>query len=377
MSGWVERQINESGNPAIGFVMLFVGGLLASLLPCVYPLYPITASIVRNRGAGGPVWLHPLAYYLGVAFIYFVFGVIASLTGGAFNQVMRFGATNVAIALVFALLGLTTMDLAAPPLLQAARSARGWRPAGHVSDGPERRSSVLGLRRAGGGQCADWHGHLGPKRFSIVVTFVSACKMFAFGLGVGLPFLAIGLFGVSLPKSGRWMQKVQVALGLLILYFAFVYLQKGLGVFGFSQTSIQWIGLALPLLFVCGYCIQDAKVDKYLRTQRALWGLGLVIAAGMIFRGMAPAAPALAANASAAAYSTETVEADGNLTWYLDRELAYRKAKEQGKKVLVDFSACWCANCKEFARISRGGRRIQQGAVEGRVAEGQRIDAPL
>jgi thioredoxin:protein disulfide reductase len=44
---------------------------------------------------------------------------------------------------------------------------------------------------------------------------------------------------------------------------------------------------------------------------------------------------------------------DGNLTWYLDRELAYRKAKEQGKKVLVDFSASWCANCKEFARISR------------------------
>ncbi len=73
----------------------------------------------------------------------------------------------------------------------------------------------------------------------------------------------------------------------------------------------------------------------------------------MIFRGIAPAAPLIAASASAAANSTETVEADGNLAWYLDRGLAYRKAKEQGKKVLVDFSACWCANCKEFARISQ------------------------
>ena len=106
------------------------------------------------------------------------------------------------------------------------------------------------------------------KDFSIVVAFVSASKMFAFGLGMGMPFLAIGLFGVSLPKSGRWMQKVQVALGLLILYFAFVYLQKGLGVWGFSQTSIQWIGAALPLLFVCGYCIQDVEIGKYLRTER-------------------------------------------------------------------------------------------------------------
>ena len=110
MSGWLERQVHEPNNPATGFVMLFVGGVLASLLPCVYPLYPITASIVRGRGAGSPVWLHPLAYYLGVASIYFIFGVIASVSGGAFNHVMRFGMTNVAIASVFALLGLTTMD---------------------------------------------------------------------------------------------------------------------------------------------------------------------------------------------------------------------------------------------------------------------------
>ena len=62
------------------------------------------------------MWLHPLAYYLGVAFIYSVFGVIAALTGGAFNQVLRFRATNIAIALVLALLGLTTMGLLHLPI---------------------------------------------------------------------------------------------------------------------------------------------------------------------------------------------------------------------------------------------------------------------
>jgi thiol:disulfide interchange protein DsbD len=332
--------------------MLFIGGLLASLLPCVYPLYPITATIVRDRGAGGPVWLHPLAYYLGVAFIYSIFGVIASLTGGAFNQVLRFGATNIAIAVVLALLGLTTMGLLHLPFFTPRKLPVGagvlgtfmmGLSAGLLSSacvGPVVVSVLIGLAA-------------GATGFSPAVTLAAACKMFSFGLGVGLPFLAIGLFGMSLPKSGHWMQKVQVALGLLILYFAFVYLQKGLGVMGFSETSILWIGLALPLLLVCGFCIQDAKVDKYQRTQRALWGLGLVIAAGMICRGMAPAAPTLAAVASAASCSTETVEVDGNLTWCLDRELAYRKAKEQGRKVFVDFSASWCANCKEFARIAR------------------------
>ncbi len=276
VSGWVERQVNEPGNAASGFVMLFVGGVLASLLPCVYPLYPITASVVRSRGAGSAAWRHPVAYYLGLTSIYLVFGVIASLTGGAFNHVMRFGATNVAIALVFALLGLATMDLLHLPFFKPRDLPVGGglpgtflmgSSAGLLSSacvGPVVVSVLIGMATL-------------SKEVSIVVACVSACKMFAFGLGVGMPFLAIGLFGVSLPKSGHWMQKVQVALGLLILYFAYVYLQKGLGVYGFSQSSIQWIGLALPLLFVCGYRIQDVQVGKYLRSERCFgaWGWSL------------------------------------------------------------------------------------------------------
>ena len=92
----------------------------------------------------------------------------------------------------------------------------------------------------------------------------------------------------------------------------------------------------------------------------------------MTFRGMMPATPIIAASPSAAANSTETVEVDGNLTWHLDRELAYRKAKERGKKVFVDFSACWCANCKEFARVSQentGFNKALSNAVLLKVSE--------
>jgi thioredoxin:protein disulfide reductase len=49
MNAWVEGQLSAHSGSAMAFVFLFLGGLLASLLPCVYPLYPITASIVKGR----------------------------------------------------------------------------------------------------------------------------------------------------------------------------------------------------------------------------------------------------------------------------------------------------------------------------------------
>jgi thiol:disulfide interchange protein DsbD len=48
--------------------------------------------------------------------------------------------------------------------------------------------------------------------------------MLSFGLGLGIPFLLIGVFGVSLPKSGRWMMYVQYVLGILIIYFGWTYI---------------------------------------------------------------------------------------------------------------------------------------------------------
>ena len=47
------------------------------------------------------------------------------------------------------------------------------------------------------------------ENLSILTTLVAASKMLAFGLGLGIPFLLIGLFGVKLPKSGNWMKYVQ------------------------------------------------------------------------------------------------------------------------------------------------------------------------
>ena len=108
-NSWLESRMPSGSVSIASLFYLFLGGLLASLLPCVYPIYPITATLLRNRsGSGQGSWTHPLAYYLGLACIYFVFGIVAALSGGAFNQILRLPETNLALAFLFLLLALST-----------------------------------------------------------------------------------------------------------------------------------------------------------------------------------------------------------------------------------------------------------------------------
>lgn len=85
--------------PTTGWILV-MGGILASLLPCVYPLYPITVGIVRARGEGSPKILHPAIYYLGLVATYSCFGLIAGFSGGAFNVILRYPIVNLGLSIL-------------------------------------------------------------------------------------------------------------------------------------------------------------------------------------------------------------------------------------------------------------------------------------
>ena len=73
---------------------------MASPLRCTYPLYPITINILKARSQNNQLFLHPVVYFAGIAAMYFLFGVIASFTGGAFNAILHLLVTNLIIAIV-------------------------------------------------------------------------------------------------------------------------------------------------------------------------------------------------------------------------------------------------------------------------------------
>ena len=81
-----------SARPATAAVTLFVGGVLTSLTPCIYPMIPITAAVVGGQSIGPSASRRrvvglTMAYVLGLSLFYALLGVIAGLSGSVFGAV--------------------------------------------------------------------------------------------------------------------------------------------------------------------------------------------------------------------------------------------------------------------------------------------------
>ena len=340
LNAWIELQLTGAG----GFgtlPWLFLGGLAASLLPCVYPLYPITASIVRARG--GHLWTHPLLYYLGLVATYAAFGAIAALTGGLLNEIMRYALTNLLIGALFVVLALSIVDLWHLPFFHQRDVAAGEGRVGTLVLGMS--AGLLSSACVGPVVVGILLGVAANAEAATLGAVVSATgQMIAFGMGLGVPFLAIGLFGVSLPKAGRWMRWVQWALAALIGLFAWTYLEKGLLIAGFSSAEASSVLIAAGVLLAGLYGWQDSDRTATQRMQKACSGVMAAAAMVLLLRVALPEA--------APAGQTLAPEVKHNLSWHLNEQAAYSEAKARGSNVFIDFYAHWCANCKAFEQLT-------------------------
>lgn len=359
LNSWVEARLAASGSVFVSGALLFCGGLLASLLPCVYPLYPITASIIRNRSEDSHRLLHPLAYYFGLVVVYASFGILAATFGGAFNAVLRLGITNISLSIVFALLALSTAGWLHLPLFQGRQV--------------NVRPGVIGTVFLGGAAGMLSSACVGPVVVSILLQLAAASndgamivnaamgasQMMAFGMGVGVPFLCIALFGVALPKSGNWMLAVQYSLAAVIGFFAYVYLEKGLSILEFPEPAALTLMTASLVFASLVFWIQPEDTFLEVRIRRSVCTLGLVIAATVIFQTLQPRPALMATSAQMQSpLSAPKTEQDGNLTWYLDEDAAYEHAKREGKNVFIDFYGPWCTNCKAFQQLTLSNQEL-------------------
>jgi cytochrome c-type biogenesis protein len=220
-----------SSNPLVALPLLFLGGVATSLSPCIYPMIPITASIIGGLSASTPELRRPhpvaltLAYVGGLAAVYATLGLLAGLTGSIFGTVSSSWWASLVVANLLLLAALGTLEvlpLRLPPAIAGRAAALGH---GRHAGGALLLGAASGLVVA---PCSapvmaavlTWVGTSRSAALGFLYLFVFSLGMCAVLVGVGLS----GSFLARLPRSGPWMVGVKRLLALVMVVAAEYYL---------------------------------------------------------------------------------------------------------------------------------------------------------
>ena len=217
-----------SNSPLLAVGALYGAGVLTSLTPCVYPMIPITASVIagtsrEDQSKGRTVGL-TLTYAVGMAVLYAFLGALAGLTGSLFGSVSASPWALIAIGNLLLLFALAMLDVIPVPV---PRKLMAW--AGGLEGGSYAAVFVMG---AASGVVA---APCGAPAFAVVLTWVAATQaglmgfvyLFVFSFGMTTLLIAVGIFSGTLtllPSSGRWMVWAKRFAAVVMIVMAQYYL---------------------------------------------------------------------------------------------------------------------------------------------------------
>lgn len=311
------------------YLGVFAAGFLTSLTPCVYPMITITVGIFGAREAQsrwrafGLAWM----YVLGMVVMFSALGVIFALSGRASGSgfLLANPAIVIPIVVLYVVLAASmfgVFELNLPSGLATRLSSVG----GKGTAG----AFLMGL--VGGITAAPCTGPMLAGLLAFVATTRSVplgiTFMTTYALGMGVLFVLIATFALSLPKSGAWMDLVKAIGGIALLAVGFYFLRPIVpALTRLTSTSTLFLGAAIAA-GVVGF----AAIWGYMRNHKILFK-----AAGIVL---------VTAGAMMAINFTLTPRSP--LAWRIDHKEALAEARATGKPALLDFAAGWCVPCKAF-----------------------------
>lgn len=356
----------DQDNLWLALFFCFLGGIAASLTPCVYPMIPITISVIGARAEGGKLkgFILSLFYVLGIAITYSVAGMAAAKTGAVFGTILQNPWVVGGIAAVFVLMALAmfgAFELQVPTSVSSKL-------------GNYQGKGIFGVLVMGAITGLVASPCVGPVLVVLLTyvaqtqsVFVGFILLFTFAVGMGLLFILIGTFSgilVNLPKSGTWMVAVRNIFGVLMILVAFYYIRPLtpdwvfaplLGLFLLVTGLVTgWPGTAAEPPAGLGQ-VWARGFRRTVGVVGVVLGVYLIVGTLLVHGFVLP--PMNLAGLSAGGVGT--VAPDAGVDWLHDEAEALARAEEEGKPLIIDFTADWCAACKELEAFTFSAPEVQ------------------
>lgn len=352
------------------FLFVFLAGILTSFTPCIFPMIPITLSIIgasqirhmpgsetainkRSRWRGFSI---SVVYVLGIALTYALLGVLAAKTGALFGAALSSPWVVSAIVLVFVAMGLSMyglFEIQMPSFLRDSLSKTKTDP-GYVGAFVAGLIAGIVASPCVGPVLVGLLTHV-AKTQDVVLGF---SLLFTFAIGMGLLLIAIGTFSSltsKLPRSGPWMDGVKFVFGTAMIGMALFYLEPIL------PDSAFFLIFGLTAILISSAFGAFGSNSELKTVPQKIWkGLmlaGFVVGLLYMIKGLMFQTPFVLPSAQLP--NSNLGSSNSSSIWKKFDDTAFEKALTEGKPIVVDFWADWCAACKELDKFTFSDLSVQ------------------
>ena len=380
------------------FLLGVLGGLIALLTPCVWPIIPMTVSFFLKRAKDDKQKgiEDAILYGLSIVVIYVALGLVVTLIWGpsSLNALSTNAVFNLflfALLVVFAASFLGGFEIVLPSSWSTKMDEKASNTTGLLSIFFMALTLVLVSF-----SCT------GPIIGLLLVDMVTsgsvvapAVGMLGFALALAAPFTLFAMFPTwlkSAPKSGNWMNVIKVVLGLVELAFALKFLSVADLAYGWRLLDREtflclWILIfALMGFYLLGWIRLPHDEDEYdddgnvvqrpkIGVTRFLSALCVLAFALYMVPGLW-GAPCKAVSAFAPPMWTQDFNLNQNTVeaTYTDYEEGMAAARRLGKPVMLDFTGFGCVNCRKMEAAVWPDSRVKQLMTEDYVLVSLYVD---
>ncbi len=360
---------DTSNSPSLWAIFLLglLGGLLAIFTPCVWPVIPMTVSFFLHRGGGKR---DAILYGLSIVIIYVGLGVLFTAIFGAsaLNELSTNAYLNLFFFVLFVVFSLSFFGLFEITLPAS------W--ATEIDRYSRQKSGWVSLLLMAFTLVIVSFSCTGPIIGTLLVEAASmnflapTIGMLGFALALAMPFSLLALFPDALhrlPKSGEWMSGLKVTLAFIELALSLKFLSVADTAYGWGILP-RWLFFLLWVLCFAGLAIYHiagiVRLFRHNQTSpvRLAIKLAIVLCSLALSGYLLPAIWGATDAKLVAAFAPPKPIESKSVFHDFDEGMAY--AKQENKRILVDFSGYGCVNCRKMEAYVLTDERVKEALTE-------------